>query len=153
MNAISNRKNKHKPSPESTSNLSRLARSCGFGLLYAIGSALLLSFILALICMSRRDPASLTRYFSVAALGISAFIGGAVASRLYKSSQLLPAITTACLEMLFFFALSILISSGANSSWSGFLPYVIRAVVILLAALGGSLGERKTSHRPRRKRR
>ena len=152
MNTTSKRKTKRKISNESASGLSRLAKSCGIGFLFATGSALILSFILALICTGRKDPASLTRYFSVAALGLSAFIGGAVASKFYKSSHLLPAIITACLEMLFFFILSFLLPSDGDTSWNGFIPYVVRATVILLAALGGSLGERKISHRSRRKR-
>jgi putative membrane protein (TIGR04086 family) len=138
---------------EATSGISNLIKSCGIGLLFGIGSAFILSLIASIICIGRKDPASLTPYFSLVILGISAFIGGAVSSKLCKTSSILSALITGGAEMVIFYLLSYILPSIETASKGFIISTVIRGIVLILSALGGSLGERKISHKTRKKRR
>ena len=152
MSKTNKRQKRRKTSSETSSGISDLAKSCGIGLVFGIGSALILSLVSSAICIGLKDPASLTPYFSLAVLGISAFIGGAVSSKLCKTSSILPALLTASAEMLLFYLLSIILPTDDNSKTGLIFSLIIRGVVLLLSALGGSLGERKISRRRKRRR-
>lgn len=144
---------RHRTTNEAASGISGLIKSCGIGLLFGISSAFILSLIASIICIGRKDPASLTPYFSIVILGISAFIGGAVSSKLCKTSSILAALITGGAEMLIFYLISFIIPTTESASNTFIISLVVRGIVLLLSALGGSLGERKISHKTRKKRR
>ena len=153
MKKTNRRSKRKKTSGEPSSGISNIIKGCGIGLLFSVGSALLLSFLSSLICLGRGDPASLTPYFSLISLGISAFIGGAVASKLCVGASILPSLITATAHMLLLFILSfILPSADSPSSISLPISIAIRALILLISAFGGYVGNLKPSAHRRSKR-
>jgi putative membrane protein (TIGR04086 family) len=153
MNKTTKRPKRRRTPSESAGGIKELLKGTGIGLLFSLGSAIILSLISSIICIGRNDPASLTPYFSLVSLGVSAFIGGAVSSKLCKSFRIIPPLLTASLEKLVFYMLSFIIPTNTVTSNNFIVSLVIRAVILLLSALGGSLGMRRISHKTRRKRR
>ena len=114
----------------------------------AVGLVLLL--IVTAVACANPDPDSLTTPLSLAALGLTALLGGLVAARRGQSRSLLCGATLGLLLTLLLLGASLFygedmrqqLTLGVSSpvSWS------LHGGVVLLASLGGKLGgRRKTS--------
>ena len=133
-----------------TALLSSCAAGAGGGLL----SALILCLGGALICSLSSDPHGLILPLSLAALYLSALLGGGIALRRHKSAPLLCGALCGAMMLLTLLLLSLFFDEKTEGSLSPALSLLLRALIPFFSILGARMAVKRRvgTGRKRRKR-
>ncbi len=132
-------------------------RSLLLGLLWAAGAAVVLLFVFSAIVYSTPDPGSLVLPVALAAVYMSAFVGGFAAAWINRGDALACGLIVGVAFFTLIILLSLIAPGGAASKLGFWTSASLHALVIgfsVLGALAGvSMRESGNRRRPRRLRR
>jgi len=126
-----------------------VVKNCAVSTLIAMGIALVLLLIFALISYSNPDPDQLAFPLSLVALYIGALTGGIITSRKTKERILLGGIISGLMYLFMIFAISLTVASGNNATAAvetgqiaGVNSQIANAAIVVVSILGSLLGVR-----------
>ena len=135
----------------------RVLSSALFALPVTAVVGLILLLIVTAVAYADPDPDRLTAPLSLAALGLTALLGGLVAARRGQGRSLLCGLTLGLLLTLLLLGSSLFFGEEQRNQLTLGFPapaiWLLRGGVILLSALGGKLGGRRNSQNKHRHRR
>ena len=131
-------------------------KNCVKGFVIAALSGVALVFLAGLICMYTEDPRVMIKPLGIAALYLSAIIGGIVAAKINKIQGLLTGSVVGGMFALFVGLLSLILRDGNDKM--GFVTVVMFLLIVPAGSVGGFLGvptkskRKKYAHTPPRRR-
>ena len=135
---------------ENTDLFSVLCKNAALGTATSLLCALTLMLIGALLCLRSNDPLKLILPIGLGTLYLSALIGGIVTVRKHGKKALLCGGLCGLFLFVFFFGTSLFFRG--EGSFSFLVTLLLRLLTILFSILGAFLGQKRSNHRPPRKR-
>ena len=122
-------------------------RAAIFAMIFVPIMGVIFLLIATLVGYRSTDPLALIPYLSLAALGLTALLGGLISARRKRGHPLLSGLLCGLLINLLLLSISLFFGDEVKSAWSlGFTSPVqwgLHATVALLSLLGAKLGMRR----------
>lgn len=141
---------KKRRTSENSDLFSVLCKNAALGSAVSLLCAVALMFVGSLVCLRSEDPLKLILPIGLGTLYLSALVGGIVTVRRHEKKALLCG--ALCGLFLFVFFLGSSLFFRGEGSFSFFLTFLLRLLTILFSILGAFLGQKRSGHRPHRKR-
>lgn len=147
---MSAHKKKHKrvKTGSSTSMFGAALKGGAIGLLLSV----LLAVVIALCILGAADPDALVFPLSLAALYVSAFVSGFVASKINGGGELPSGGLAGLVFMLSYMLVCLFFPTDLSARYGFFVAVFFRALIVIIAILGGYAASARPQkkHRPRR---
>lgn len=148
---MSAHKKKHKRvrTGSSTSMFGAALKGGAIGLLLSV----LLAVVITLCILGAADPDALVFPLSLAALYVSAFVSGFVATKINGGGALPSGGLAGLIYMLAYMLVSLFFPAELSAKYGFFVALFFRALIIIFAILGGYAANAKPhrSHKPKRR--
>ena len=139
---------KHR-SAENTDLFSVLLKNAALGTGISLLCAVAMMLLGSLICSRSKDPLSMIVPMGLVILYLSSLVGGIVTVRRHGEKALLCGALCG-LFLLILFWLTSLFFQG-DGAFSFFPTFLFRLLTVVFSILGAFLGQKRATHRPRRK--
>lgn len=149
---MSNQNRPHRSKESSDATLSSMLRSSLKGAAIGLALSAILAFVICAAIIGLDDPDSLVFPLSLAALYVSAFVAGTMATRINRGGSLVCGLLSGGIFMLSYIFVSLFFPSELSAKYGFLASLLFHALIIVFSVLGGyaATAKRTTQKHPKR---